>query len=67
MRRIRINYTYYNNPDLLQKVIEYYEPYADEFDFTVIDDGSQVHPLTRDMLPNHWIGYRIEEDLGLGQ
>lgn len=64
--KIRINYTYYNNPDLLQKVIDYYEPYADEFDFAVIDDGSQVHPLTRDMLPNHWIGYRIEEDLGWG-
>jgi hypothetical protein len=64
--KIRINYTYYNNPELLQEVIQYYEPYSNEFDFSVIDDGSQIHPLTKDMLPDNWIGYRIEEDLGWG-
>lgn len=64
--KIRINYTYYNNSELLQKVIEHYEPYADQFDFSVIDDGSLIDPLTKDMLPDYWTGYRIEEDLGWG-
>ena len=65
-RKIRINYTYYNNPELLQEVIEFYEPYKDSFNFSIIDDGSQEHPLTKQMLPDYWAGYRIEEDLGWG-
>lgn len=63
---IRINYTYYNNPELLEQIIKYYEPYKNEFCFSIIDDGSQVHPLTKDMLPDYWTGYRIEQDLGWG-
>lgn len=64
--RIKINYTYYNNPELLQQVIDHYEPYKAYFTFAVIDDGSQEHPLTKDMLPSYWKGYRITEDLGWG-
>lgn len=64
--KIRINYTYYDNPELLQDVVRFYEPYKDGFDFSIIDDGSPNHPLTRDMLPDYWKGHRITEDLGWG-
>lgn len=66
MRKIRINYSYYNNYHLLQKIIKYYEPYKDFFDFTVIDDGSQDEPITRDALPEWMSGIRVLEDLGWG-
>ena len=63
---IRINYSYYNNYELLDTIIKYYEPYKEYFKFTIIDDGSQIEPLTRDLLPEWITGYRITEDLGWG-
>lgn len=63
---MRINYTYYNNYELLAKVIEHYEPIKDVFAFTVIDDGSSREPLTRDMLPDWIRGLRVTEDHGWG-
>lgn len=63
---IRINYSYYNNYELLDKIIKYYEPYKDFFKFTIIDDGSQIEPLTRDILPEWIDGFRVTEDLGWG-
>ncbi len=63
---LRINYTYYNNYTLLKQVIKYYEPVKDKYKFTIIDDGSQREPLTRDMLPDWITGYRVLEDHGWG-
>lgn len=66
MTKLRINYSYYNNYELLKQVIDYYEPYKDVFDFSIIDDGSQIEPLTKEILPDWIRGYRITEDLGWG-
>lgn len=66
MDKIRLNYTYYNNKKLLEKVVNIYEPFRNWFDFTIIDDGSQINPLTRQDLPDYWKILRVEEDLGWG-
>ena len=63
---IRINYTYYENKELLQKVVNFYEKYKNFFEFSIIDDGSQKNPLKKGDLPDYWKIYRIEEDLGWG-
>lgn len=64
---IRVNYTYYNNYKLLEEVVKHYENHdANNFKFSIIDDGSQREPLTRDMLPDNWTIYRVEEDNGWG-
>ena len=63
-----INYTYYNNPELLKEVVDYYEPFSNDsnFSFTIIDDGSQDDPLTLDMIPDSWTALRVTEDHGWG-
>ena len=64
--RIRINYTYYNSPDIFQTIIDWYnsaDPFH-SFDYTVIDDGSQDKPITDMDVPEHWRVLRIDEDLG---
>lgn len=66
MKMIRINYTYYENKDLLQKVVNYYEKFKNYFDFSIIDDGSQKNPLKKGDLPDYWKIYRVEQDLGWG-
>jgi hypothetical protein len=52
------------------KVVEHYNQYPQiirrGFKFSVIDDGSQDEPLTKENLPVGWSGYRIEEDRGWG-
>jgi hypothetical protein len=67
---VHIIYTYYNNYDLFMEVVEHYNKYPQiirkGFTFSVIDDGSQDAPLTKENLPNGWNGYRIEEDRGWG-
>jgi len=65
---LTINYTYYNNPELLDQVVKHYEPFYDDewFNFTIIDDGSQDHPLTAGSLPDAWRILRIPEDHGWG-
>ena len=64
--RIRINYTYYNSPEVFQEIIDWYneaDPYH-SFDYTVIDDGSQSKPITDMNVPSRWRILRIEDDLG---
>jgi hypothetical protein len=64
--RVRVNYTYYNSPDVFQKIIDWYErcdPYS-SFDYTVIDDGSQDSPITNMTIPNRWRVLRIDKDYG---
>lgn len=63
-----INYTYYENYDLLDQIIKYYTPFKDDrsFKFTIIDDGSSRQPLSRKNIPKWWTLYRIEQDLGWG-
>lgn len=65
--RIRINYTYYNSPEVFQEIVDWYN-YADpfgSFDYTVIDDGSQKQPITDFIdIPARWRVLRIEDDLG---
>jgi len=63
-----INYTYYNNPELLKEVVDYYEPFYSDanFSFNIIDDGSQDVPLTLDMIPDSWTALRVTEDHGWG-
>ena len=64
--RVRINYTYYNSPEVFKSIIDWYEkcdPY-NSFDYTVIDDGSQIHPITEIEVPPRWRILRIDEDLG---
>tara|TARA_R110000772_G_scaffold107704_1_gene210293 strand:- start:12963 stop:13673 length:711 start_codon:yes stop_codon:yes gene_type:complete len=61
-----INYTYYENADLFKDLVAYYEPYKNQFEFNIIDDGSQKEPLSRDIVPSWWNLYRIEEDYGWG-
>lgn len=51
---------------MLESIIKYYEPFKDLFDFTIIDDGSQIEPLSRKILPDWIRGIRIEEDHGWG-
>lgn len=65
---MKINYTYYNNYELLDKVIRHYEPFKNDpnFTFTIIDDGSQQQPLTRGIVPDWWHLIRVKEDLGWG-
>jgi len=65
---MNINYTYYENYDLLEKIIKHYEPWKDDnnFKFAIIDDGSQKQPLTRSVVPDWWKVYRVKEDLGWG-
>lgn len=65
---LTINYTYYNNYDLLRKVVKHYEHLKDvpNVSITIIDDGSQIEPLTRDMIPSWWRAFRIEKDYGWG-
>lgn len=64
--RIRINYTYYNSPDIFFQICDWYQSsnLDDCFDFTVIDDGSQIHPITDLDVPDFWTVLRIDEDLG---
>lgn len=63
---ITINYTYYNNRSYFEDLISYYTPFSKEFNFTVIDDGSQEHPLSRRWVPEWWRVLRITEDHGWG-
>lgn len=65
---LNVNYCYYNNLRLFEEIIDYYEPFKDDphFHFTVIDDGSQINPLSRDNVPSWWTLYRVEEDYGWG-
>lgn len=67
--KINVIYTYYDNPELLSSVVEYYSApswSASGFVFTVIDDGSQKYPITRYMVPQDWNLLRVEEDHGWG-
>lgn len=66
---ININYTYYNNIELLEKVIDHYKPlYSNKFfRFTIIDDGSNTfNALTEKNMPEPWNVIRVEQDLGWG-
>ena len=63
--RLRINYTYYNCPDIFQRIVDWYlgfDPLGELYDYTVIDDGSQRAPLSN--VPDHWTVLRIKEDHG---
>lgn len=65
--RIRINYTYYNSPDLMHRIFNWYDridPNGTHFDYAVMDDGSQRHPITDCIIPKHWSVYRIDVDHG---
>jgi len=67
--RIRINYTYYNSYELFARIVQWYEkidPGGILFDYSVIDDGSQIAPITNfiDDIPEQWDILRIDEDLG---
>jgi predicted glycosyltransferase involved in capsule biosynthesis len=65
--RFTIGYTYYNEPHLLEKQIEYWNNYPHQIQIILIDDGSELYPA-KDVLkdftyPNFQL-WRIEKDLG---
>ncbi len=67
--RVRINYTYYNSFELFARICSWYQeidPDGTLFDYTVIDDGSQIAPITNFLedIPEQWNVLRIDEDLG---
>lgn len=65
--RLRINYTYYNSPELTRRIFDWYsfiDPVGDHFDCTIIDDGSQKYPITDLECPKHWTVLRIDKDHG---
>ena len=65
--RIRLNYTYYNSPDIMGRIFDWYnkiDPDGRLWDYTVIDDGSQTIPITEINVPKHWTVLRIEKDHG---
>tara|TARA_R110000772_G_scaffold145543_1_gene255579 strand:- start:8821 stop:9546 length:726 start_codon:yes stop_codon:yes gene_type:complete len=65
--KLRLNYTYYNCPDIFQQIVEWYlgfDPNGDLFDYTVIDDGSHSRPLKAHHVPEHWNILRINIDYG---
>lgn len=65
--RVRINYTYYNSPSLMKRIFDWYDaidPDGTHFDYSVIDDGSQITPITELDYPKYWSVLRIEEDHG---
>lgn len=64
--RLRINYTYYNSPDIFYKICEWYDVVdaSDSFDFTIIDDGSQDVPITNLDIPDYWTVLVVTEDNG---
>lgn len=65
--RLRINYTYYNSKEIMERIFNWYlkiDPDGHVFDYTVIDDGSQKIPITDCDVPDHWTVLRIDEDLG---
>lgn len=67
--RVRINYTYYNSKELMLRIVNWYDkidPDGVHFDYSIMDDGSQVIPITDflDKIPDHWDVYRIEKDHG---
>ena len=67
-KKINLNYTYYDRPDLLAFVVDYYNNHngSDTFTFNIIDDGSPNHPITKDMVPEDWNVLRVTEDHGWG-
>lgn len=66
MNTITINYTYYNNKKYFEDLVYYYYPFKESYNFTVIDDGSQDFPISREWVPEWWRILRIPEDYGWG-
>ena len=65
--RLRLNYTYYNNQPVMQRIFAWYDAIDPEgmfFDYTIIDDGSQDYPLMDYYVPDHWSVIHIPKDMG---
>jgi len=65
--KLRINYTYYNSPEITQRIFDWYskiDPGGELFDYTIIDDGSQDKPITDMEVPHWWTVLRIDKDHG---
>lgn len=61
-KSLTINYTYYNNPQLLKRIVSHYSD-VDYCNFQIIDDGSP-NKIELTSIPNDWSVYRINEDIG---
>lgn len=59
---LTIGYTYYNQIEAFKYLTEYYKNVS--YNFIICDDGSQIHPLTENDMPDNWSLLRIEEDIG---
>ena len=65
MDALTVTYTYYDNLDALKYLIDYHEKASiDGITYQVIDDGSQVRPLSLIDIPSTWRLTRITEDIG---
>ena len=58
---ITINYLYYNNHELFNRVRDYF--WNRDYQLLFVDDGSQREPLDPSMLRNDWRLVRVNEDL----
>lgn len=65
--KLRLNYTYYNSPEITQRIIDWYnkiDPGGELYDYSIIDDGSQDKPITDMDIPTWWTVWRIDKDHG---
>lgn len=60
---LTVGITYYDNYNALLANIEHYKDFTN-YKFIVVDDGSQIKPLTANDVPDHWSLYRVTEDVG---
>jgi len=65
--RFTIGYTYYNEPHLLEKQIEYWNNFPHQIQIILIDDGSKLYPaeeVLKDFTYPNFQLWKVDEDLG---
>lgn len=65
--RFTIGYTYYNEPELLKKQIEYWNNFPHEIQIILVDDGSCEFPaeeVLKDFTYPNFQLWKVDEDLG---